>query len=684
MDGYSFFQHHQDPRFQVVTTADQLQKVANVLAASSVYAKDYESTGLAWWRGDEPCGVAYSARPRPEEDIQSFYIPYRHITGQRQLDADKVVKLCKTVDEDPSKTVIMHNRKFDDHMGRREGIHLAGQVIDTMMEARLYHEDQPAGLKERAFFDLGNTDAKLHEDQLNLDIARHLVSLGMTKTAYLERFGYSLLDIYLAGKYAAHDTYLTLLLREFYEAKGVRDYYSKSPRGEQFDGIWNIEMALTEVLTDVEEVGQPVDVEYILQMHTHLVSEKAKAEARFFQETGLEYFKLSSDDELRERLQYMKVPLTKTTKKGNLAVDSDVLTDAMKVVPAFKWVLRWRDVDKLDSTYTQSLLPYVDENGVLHGNFQQMGTNTGRLSCRNPNLQNIPSKVDVKWLIEVLGMTKEEADVCASMESVKRIFVVQRRPEDPFAISCGNRRMVRILADYSQVELRVLAHYSQDPRLLKTYREGGDIHDEVERAVFGTGKYVNEQGEEVNGENRRLAKVINFGLSYCMTPIGFQRQIPQVTEDEAQQYFDQYNVNFPKVSEFRQAFWTFILSNGCVFNNMFGRTRHMPSIASPIRSEVERAKRQSIATLIQGSAAEFTKESMVRIHRMLRDGGFATRLTGTVHDENQADGPVDEFAEVVRRMKAIMEDFPDMSVPISVDVEYTLTDWSDKHRVPGL
>lgn len=169
-----------------------------------------------------------------------------------------------------------------------------------------------------------------------------------------------------------------------------------------------------------------------------------------------------------------------------------------------------------------------------------------------------------------------------------------------------------------------------------------------------------------------------------MSPVGFARQIPEVTEQEAQMYFDQYNQKFPRVLAFRQEFWSWIRANGCQFQNMFGRTRHMPAIVSPIASERRRAERQSIATLIQGTAAELTKESMVRIFEWLNEEGLRSKQTLTVHDEIQIDGPVDEFAHVARGVKEIMEDYPDFIVPVKVGSEYATTNWAEKKEVPGL
>ena len=668
--GFSYYSFHQQPDLRVVTTPDQLQEAENILKAGpKSFAYDTETNGLAWWRGDHIAGAAFATRPKGDQ-IQSFYIPYRHVTGQAQLAPDHVIKFQKQFLEDPEYEVIAHNIKFDEHFARQDGCAIVGPRVDTMVEARLYHEDRKSGLKERLISDIGDPQAQIYDDMLDLDIVRLSKSLGLTKTKYKELFGYSGLDIWLSGQYACYDVKGTLKLHEFYEEQGVRAFYSQSPRGPQHRGIYDIEMKLTEVLCDVERVGVPIDVDRLHQLYAHLTKERDIAEGAFFQETGLEYFNLGSDDELRDRLLgFFNIPLTKTTKSGNLAVDSEVLSKAAVAFPVLNHVLRWKEVDKKISTYTISLLEYCDENGILHGNFQQLGTNTGRLSCKKPNLQNQPSD-DKK---------RAKANGGLDPESVKQIFMIQRPANDPIHHHFHGFKpglAYRLYVDYSQIELRVLGHYSQDDRMCKTYREGGDIHDAVEFAVFGTGK--NTPHGDIN---RRKAKVINFGLSYCMTPQGFARQIPEVSEEEAQQYFNEYNIKFPRVGQFRNEFWSWIRANGCQFQNMFGRTRHIPSIIAAIASERRRAERQAIATLIQGTAAELTKESMVRVYEWLNEEGLSSKQVLTVHDEIQTDGPVEEFAYVARGITKIMTDFPDFTVPVEVGVEYSTTNWAEKKEL---
>ncbi len=680
---FSYYQFHQEPHLKVLLTPDDLQYAENVLKSSDTVAYDTETDGLAWWNEDRICGAAFAARPTPDEEIQSFYVPYRHLTGQKQITPDKAIEFQRQFLGNPNVTKLAHNIKFDEHMAHQDGLKIVGTRVDTMIEAKLFHEDRPGGLKARLIMDLGDTSAKDHDQILQGAIKQHIAAMGMNKTTYMSKFGYSALDIWMVGKYACHDVRATWLLHEFYEKKGVREFYQKSPRqyeGREFMGIYDIEMELTGILCNAERIGIPINMERLDKLHVLLAEEQEKAEAAFFLETDLEYFKLSSDAEVRDRLlKHFKVKLTKTTKTGALAVDKDVLGRLVPEHPTIRHLLRYREVSKKLSV---DLRPFIDKHGVLHGNFKQVGTTTGRLACSDPNLQNQATD----------DAERKKANDGIDPESIKHVFSVVRSVSDPYGIFCyphgwdaAKVAFYRLFVDYSQVELRVLSHFTQDSLLLKTYWENGDIHDQVEQAVFGTGKYIDPKtGEEVNGPNRRKAKVINFGLSYRMSPQGFARQIPSVTEAEAQQYFDEYHRKFPRVEAFQQQFFAWIRTHGCVFQNMFGRTRHVPDMISPDKRDRRRAERVSIATLIQGQAAELTKESMVRIDRWLRANGLRSRQTLTVHDEIQIDGPVDEFAQVSRGVKSIMEDFPDFSVPIIADAEWSIDSWATKRNVPGL
>jgi DNA polymerase-1 len=710
---FSYFAYRQDPRFRVVTTTDQLEYMMNVLRPAKALAVDYETNGLEWWRDKRPCGVAFATQGADDPFPLNFYVPFRHVTGQPQLSPDIVIAAQKELLEDETKLKIAHNIKFEQHMSRVDGIRLRGPRVDTMIEARLYNEDAPAGLKERIVLDLNDPDGKLHEDMLHTDLVRLAKWRGMGIEAYRDLFGFSEMEIFLCGRYAAHDAYGTWELHKFYEQQGVRTYYSRSPRGPGFRGIYDIEMKLTDVLAKMEHVGQPLDIEYLKLLHSALLEEKEKAEVAFFMafQNKCTYFNLSSDDQLRDfLLKGLKLKWDKYTKAGNLAVDYDVLSELSKEVPALEHALRFKEVEKKLSTYTLAMVERADDYGILHGDFQQVGTNTGRLSCKQPNLQNLASddadraksfwkpypKESWKSALAADPKVSSAMKAVAALagfgcdpESVKRAFVVHRRLDDPYMLGLCNKlgkapKLFRMYWDYSQIELRVLADYTRDERLVKAYLEDKDIHDEVERAVFGTGTEYGPDGKKIDGPNRRKAKVINFGLSYCMSPIGFVRQIKEVTPEEAEHYFNEYNKKFPGVPAFRQKFWSFIRMNKCQFDNKFGRTRHVPGIVANDQQIRKRNERQAIATLIQGTAAELTKQSLVLLDEYIEEKGLLSRLSQTIHDEIQIDGPVAEFADMARTAKKTMEDYPDFCVPIKVDGKWSIENWIVKSEIPGL
>lgn len=676
--GFSYFAFKQEPLFKVVTTVSELEVMMNQLRAAKTVAHDYETNGTAWWRGKRPCGIAFTTQNTGDPYPMSWYVPFRHITGQPQLPTDKVIAAQKEILENPSTLKISHNRKFELHMARVDGLEIKGPAVDTMIECRLYNEDAPAGLKERLIIDLNDPDAQAHEDMLKMDVHRLAHWRGLGIEAYMDQFGYAEMEIFLAGAYAGRDTRGCWDLHQLYEKLNVRSYYSRSPRGEQYRGIYDIEMALVDVLARMEHVGQPLDTEYLKKLHAFLMQEKDKAQLAFFQAFAnkCEYFNLSSDDELRLFLQKgLKLKWDKLTETGKLAVDYDVISNLMKQVPALEHLLRYQEVEKKLSTYTLKLVDRADEHGILHADFQQLGTNTGRLSCKKPNLQNVSS--------DDPDRAKGSPDKIDS-ESIKRAFVVQRRVDDPWILSFSSgQKMFRLFGDYSQVELRVLAEYTQDSRLLQAYREGKDIHDEVERAVFGTGTEI-VNGEKKDGPNRRKAKVINFGLAYGMGPAGFCRQVEGVSQEDAEKYFNEFNAKFPGVIRFKQQFWGYVRMNRCQFDSKFGRTRHVPTIVSSDNYEKRRGERMAFSTLIQGTAAEMTKQSLVLLDEFLRERALASRISQTIHDEIQIDGPVEEFAEVARAMKQIMQDYPDFSIPIVADLKYSCTHWSEKSSIPGL
>lgn len=623
----------------IVTTPQQLAQMMAELAAAPAIAFDFETSGLAWYRDSRACGLALAHMPSGNR-TRCWYIPFRHATGEQQLAIEQIWPAVYSLLAS-DKLKVAHNIKFDEHMATREKWPVLGPRYDTMIGARFYDENRSAALKERAVTDLGFQDAKDSEKALEVWVIAGAKAAGLSLDDYRSRFGYSTVPIQVAGVYACFDVDYTLRLWQKYEAQhAISTNYSR---------VWQTEMELTRVLHDMEEAGLPVDIDYIRQL-SKTVRERKEQLVR---EMGLP-FNLASDDELRDfLLKTLNVPLSKRTKGGQLAVDAEVLRYFSGTWPVLGRILEWRDADKIDTTYTDSLLQRVGHDGMLHGDFQQVGTNTGRLSCRNPNFQNFSSD-DNDRAIAATG--KALADGGADPYSVRRIFVV-RSP-----------RMPRFYWDYSQIELRVLAYYSRDPVLTQAYLTGEDIHSRTAKEVWGSDDKV----------FRRRAKIINFGLSYCMTEVGFARQAG-ISEVEAAHFMGVFFQKYAGISQLRERFWEFCRKNGCQFLNRFGRPRRIRDLDSLDKWERIRAERQAIGTLIQGTAAELTKESLVRIWQWLKRTGIPVLLVNTVHDEIQADVPAEHIVETVTKVKAEMERYPEFApIPIIASVDYTETNWAEK------
>ena len=636
------------PDKTLVMTGEGFQQMLNFLDRSPVLVFDHETSGLEWFKDASSCGLALAGWDQSSGRVHSYYVPYRHRTGEPQLDLSVVGPALSQLLADDRRTKIAHNLKFDEHFSRREGWQVRGPRYDTMIGARLYDENRPLALKTRAFQDLGRNDADEWETKVEREVVRLAKIHRMKKGEYKSRYGYSQVAIPIAGIYACLDVEFTLGLYSLYERAEISSTY---PR------IWSTEMRLTEVLCDMEEAGLPIDVDYLGVLRDSLHGVKTGLEMEIERLLGRE-INLGSDDALRDLLiNVLGLKLTKLTKAKQLSVDREVLESFQSCNPVIKLIMDWRDAEKLYSTYTLSILKRLDSRNLLHADFQQVGTDTGRLSCRQPNFQNMPTDDDDR-AEKYSGKDLEHGGI--DPWSIRRAFVGR-----------GNG-WVRLFYDYSQIELRVLAYYSKDPVMVDNYVRGGDIHERTSLEVFGSKEK----------RHRRISKVINFGLSYCMTAMGLSRQA-KISYDDAERFLSVFFQRYQGVTDFRKRFWAQVRSQNCRFQNIFGRPRRIPYMDSPNDYHRGRGERQAIATLIQGTAAELTKESLVRVHRRLKDEGLSAQIVNTVHDEIQVDCPVEELVSVSGVMKEEMERFPEFDpIPVVVDGDYSTQSWADKKGLP--
>jgi DNA polymerase I len=637
-----------DANKKIVVDGEAFEAMLRHLRSGPVLTVDYETSGLAWYAHARSCGVALATCDPRSGQIWNYYVPYRHETAEPQLDFAVVSPAIGELLADERLIKVCHNIKFEDHFSRKEGWRLGGPRYDTMLAGHLYDENMALGLEARAEHVLGHRDSRYWDHQMQREVLRlaraHRMGIGEYKT----RFGYSQTPINLCGTYACYDTQYTTELYLTYERWGVSRRY---PR------LWSTEMELAECLCDMEEEGLPLDIEYLENLRDSLGGVKAGLEDQIRSVLGSDMFALGSDDELRHYLtKTMHLPLWKKTRKGQLSVDKEALDEFQDRAPVLRLLLEWREADKLENTYTTSLLEKVDHAGVIHPDFQQVGTNTGRLSCRMPNFQNQPTDNDRRAKAH---SGKKVKDGGVDPWSIRRAFVVRRD---------GARVIPRLFFDYSQIELRTMAFYSRDVTMTNVYLTGGDIHDEVSKEV---------------GCDRRTAKAINFGLNYCLTSVGLSRQAG-LTPEEAESFMDRFFKRFPGVPRLREELWAQMRADPqCSFTNLFGRTRRIPMLQSPQSWEQGRAERQAIGSLIQGTAAELTKESIVRVSKFLKENKLPAKLVNTVHDEIQLDCEPECLAVVVLGVKRLMEAYPEFQpIPVVVDGEYTMKSWADKQALP--
>lgn len=636
------------PDKTLVMTSDVFQRMLNFLDQSPVLVFDFETSGLEWFKDARPCGLAFSGWDKNTKQIHSFYTPYRHRTGEAQLDLAVIGPAFKQLLADESRTKVAHNIKFDEHFARTEGWRVRGPRYDTMIAARLYDENRPLALKARAEQDLGRQDAGEWERKMDGQVFKLARIHKMGKKDYLAKYGYSQIVSPVCGTYSCFDVEFTLQLYGLYERAGVSQRY---PR------IWDTEMQLTEVMCDMEEMGLPIDVDYLENLRDSLRGVKASLEMEIERLLGFR-LNLGSDDVLRDFLvNQMGFKLTKLTKAKALSVDREVLESFESHHPSIRLIMDWRDVEKLLNTYTTSILKRLDDKNILHADFQQTGTNTGRLSCKEPNFQNQPTDDDAR-AEKHSGKALEHGGI--DPWSIRRAFVNR------------GQGWVRLFFDYSQIELRVLAFYSRDPVMVDNYLKGGDIHECTSLEVFGSKEK----------KFRRVAKVINFGIPYGISELGLSRQA-KIPYGDAEKFLATFFQRYSGVEQFRRGFWAQIRSQRCQFQNLFGRPRRVPHIVSPNDFYRGRGERQAIATLIQGTAAELIKESMVRVSHRFQKEQLPAYLVNTVHDEVQADCHVDALVPVVRAMKEEMERFPELDpIPVVVDGDYSTQSWADKKGLP--
>ncbi|MBN1120174.1 MAG: DNA polymerase I [Anaerolineae bacterium] len=548
------------------------------------------------------------------EPGEAYYIPVGHsLSDEVQLPLDLVIKKLTPPMTNPDIVKIGHNIKYDAVVLERHGLSVTPLSVDTMIGEWLLHPEARLGLKALAFSLLGVEMTEISD----------LIGKGARQITF------DLVPVEQGAAYAAADADMTLRLSE-----PIRAEIEEQEIGKLF---YEIEMPLVGVLSAMEQAGVLVDVGFLENLSAELGEQLGDRVRQVYEIVGYD-FNLNSTQQLSDALfKNLQLPTQglRKTKSGHYSTAADVLEglrdqDTTGVIEA---ILDYREMEKLRSTYLDALPQLVNpETGRIHTSFNQTGTVTGRISSSDPNLQNIPIRSEVG-----------------------------RRVREAFVAASGH---MLIGADYSQVELRVMAHMADDPALRQAFLDDQDIHATTAATVF------NIPLNEVTPNQRSFAKAVNFGLMYGMGAFRLARD-SELTLSESEAFIKTYFERFPKVREYLDGTRRQAAECGYV-ETLLGRRRYFPILSSTDtsqRANIERraAEREAVNMPIQGTAADIIKIAMIRLHDALRDRGLSGQMLIQVHDELILEAPEDEIEETAALVKNVMENAYPLSVPLKVD-----------------
>jgi DNA polymerase-1 len=595
----------------LVTTSDELAALAERLSKAEAIAFDTETTGTDEITA-ELVGLAVS--PAPGE---GYYIPVGHQLPDdrdRQLPLAQVLTALRPALTDSQIPKIGHNAKYDLTMLHRYGLGVSPIEFDTMLAAWLLEPaSRGLGLKNQAWTRIGIEMTEIVD----------LIGQGRGQITMAE------VPVAQAAPYAAADVDIPLRLR----AKLTPELKEKR--------LWplftDVEIPLIPVLSDMEQAGVRLDVDVLRHMSIELADRLADLEERIYALAGQE-FNINSTQQLSQVLfEDLELPTEglRRTKTGHYSTAAGVLESLQGSHEIIDLVLYHRELSKLKSTYVDSLPEMVNPaTGRIHTSFNQVGAITGRLASNNPNLQNIPIRTE-------LG------------RQVRRAFVA--RPGWLF-----------LAVDYSQVELRVLAHISQDPGLLQAFRRGEDIHAATAAAIYHI------ELDQVTPNQRRFAKSVNFGLLYGMSAFRLARE-SDLTLGEAERFQQAYFDSFPNVRQYLEQTIRQAREQGWV-ETVLGRRRYFPVLQGAAGSRTsalaqQRAEREAVNFPIQGSAADIIKIAMINLHRTLRERDFEARMLLQVHDELVLEVPQAEIEPVTDLVVDLMENAYELRAPLQADTK---------------
>lgn len=533
---------------------------------------------------------------------RAIYLPLRHsypgLDPSDQMNPSECLRLISSYLH--KKTLVGHNLKFDLSFLEYAGYKHSGNIFDTMLAAYVCDPTMQNGLKY---------------------LARELLNLEVTDFRQVAGSGsFDRVDLPSASEYACQDVLITLMLKRLFE-----DRLNTSGQMSLFA---ELEIPLLPILLEMETTGIGINLAYLENLALDFEKRLIELEHSIHSHAGC-VFNLNSSKQLQEVL-FEKLGLEPPRKtKTGFSTDSEVLRSLAYENPICNELLKYREISKLKSTYVDSLGKLVDpESGIIHTSFNQTVTATGRLSSSNPNLQNIPVKTE-------LG------------RSVRRAFI----PPVPDEIFLS--------LDYSQIELRLLAHFSQDPALMDAFKNSLDIHTLTASRLFG------KQPEEITPNERKIGKTVNFGIIYGISAHGLAQDLG-ITRPIAQKYIDGFFAGFPGVIDYFERNLDEARKTGTV-TTLLGRSRPIPELASAKHTHRAFAERTVRNTPLQGSAADLVKKAMIDCSKILSRLGSGTRMILQIHDELVFSVPIEEMDFIKPQLKNAMEQTVELNVPLVCD-----------------
>ncbi|MBW8190075.1 DNA polymerase I [Neiella marina] len=589
--------------YRCITDAEEWQAYLKELQQSDAFAIDTETTALDYMVA-ELVGISLAIKPG-----EAVYVPLMHdyMGAPEQLDRSQVLADLQPLLLSEAHTKIGQNLKYDMNVLARYDVKFAGPLQDTMLQSYAY----------------SSVGSRHDMDSLALKYLGHsTISFEDVAGKGAKQLTFNQIELAQAAPYAAEDADVTLQLHhhlsgQLAQVPSLQSVYQ------------DIELPLVPVLSSIERNGVVIDDMLLSQQSTELAMRLEELKSEAYQLAGSE-FNLSSPKQLQAILfEQMNLPILKKTPKGAPSTAEEVLQELALDYPLPKLILEHRSLSKLKSTYTDKLPRMINATtGRVHTSYHQAVTATGRLSSSDPNLQNIPIRT-------------------AEGQRVRQAFVAPAG----FKI---------VAADYSQIELRIMAHLSADKGLLHAFANGLDVHKATAAEVFGV------ELEAVSADQRRSAKAINFGLIYGMSAFGLSKQLG-IGRQQAQQYMDTYFERYPGVLEYMEGTRQQATEDGYV-ETLFGRRLHLPDIKARNAARKKAAERAAINAPMQGTAADIIKLAMLKVADWLaQPEQHDIKMIMQVHDELVFEVPEGKVEQVKAKLCALMEAAADLDVPLLVE-----------------